>query len=161
MDVTTDRATRHRGPLVIAAAAFVAAGGYVHAREWLDGYRDVPAAAPGAFLVRVGFPLNAAMSLLVAVTLVATLFVARRRAPVVVAGAMAFQAVSLAVLIGTRVGSVLGWTEPVWTRGADQARAVGIGAIVALVGVVAVSAAARRMPVALAPIRSGRALPPR
>lgn len=144
MDAPAPLATRYRRPLVLAAAAFVAAGGYVHLREWLDGYRDVPADASGAFVVRVGFPLNAAMSLLVAAGLVATLFVARRFGPLVVAAAIALQTTSLAVRIGTRVGSVLGWTEPVWTRGADQARAVGLGAIVALLAAMAVGASAQR-----------------
>ena len=119
-------------PLVLASAVFIAAGGFIHLREWLETYRDVPSQAPGADLVRVGFPLNAGLSLLVALALVATLVVARRFQLVAVAGAMAFQAGSLAVLIGTRIGTVAGWTEPVWTMGADQTRAVEIGALLCL-----------------------------
>jgi len=123
---------RFTTPLVLVSAAFVAAGGYIHLREWLDTYRDVPSEAPGAFVVRVGFPLNAASSLLLAAALVATLFAARRLQPVVIASAFLFQAASLAVLIRTRTGTVLGWTEPSWTAGASQTRAVEIAALVCL-----------------------------
>ena len=129
---------------MLIAAAFVAAGGYVHLREWLDTYRAVPAEAAGSFVVRIGFPVNVVISALVAVALVVTLFVAKRLAPLVAAAAVAFQAGSLAVLIGTRVGSVLGWAEPVWTPGADQTRAVEIGALVALMASLAVGLTARR-----------------
>jgi hypothetical protein len=134
--------------MLLAAAAFVAAGGYVHLREWLDAYRDVPSSAPGATLVKVGFPLNAAVSALFVIGLVlAATKVPRLAAPVVV-GAIAFQAGSLAVLIGSRVGTVLGWTEPVWTQAADQTRAVEIGALAALVGVLAVRRLAPAEPIA-------------
>ena len=45
--------------LIVVAAVFVAAEG-IHLREWLDTYRHVPASVPGAAVVRVGFPVNAA-----------------------------------------------------------------------------------------------------
>ncbi|MEY2403444.1 MAG: hypothetical protein QOD38_995, partial [Acidimicrobiaceae bacterium] len=48
-------------------------------------------------------------------------------------------AASLGSLILSRTGSVLGWKEPVWTDGANQARAVEIVALVALAGVIAVN----------------------
>ncbi len=140
------RSSRHRQPVTLAAAAFVLAGGYVHLREWLDGYRDVPADAPGAFVVRIGFPVNAALSVVVAGALVVTLFVATRHASKVVAAAALFQAGSLAVLIGTRVGSVLGWMEPTWTPGANQSRALEIGALLALGATLAVGGVVRRLP---------------
>lgn len=146
MPPAADPTLRHRAPLVLAAAAFIAAGGYVHAREWLDTYRNVPADAAGAVVVRVGFPLNAGMSLLLAGALVVTLFFGRRFAPWVTVAALVFQATSLAVLIGTRVGSVLGWAEPIWTVGADQTRAAEIGALVAL-------AASLLLPVMARPVR--------
>ena len=56
---------------------------------------------------------------------------ARLVTPVVLA-ALAFEVSSVAVLIGTRMGTVLGWTEPVWTAGADQSRAVEVGALLCL-----------------------------
>jgi hypothetical protein len=123
---------RFTTPLVLASAVFVLAGGYLHRREWLDAYRDVPSEAPGAFVVRVGFPVNVGLSVLLAVALLATLFVARSLQPAAIAAAFLFQAGSLALLIGTRIGTVAGWTEPVWTTGASQTRAVEIAALVCL-----------------------------
>lgn len=135
---------RFTTPLILASALFVLAGGYLHLREWLDTYRDVPSEAPGAFVVRVGFPVNVGLSVLLAVGLVATLFVARSLQPTVVAAAFVFQATSLAMLIGTRVGTVLGWSEPVWTTTASQTRAVEIAALVSLGAVAVVSRADQR-----------------
>lgn len=135
---------RYAAPLLLAAALFVAAGGFVHLREWLDTYRQVPASAAGAAVVRIGFPVNAAASL---VTAVALAFIAARRsrfAPLVVGAAVLLQAGSLAVLILTRTGTLLGWTEPIWTLGADQSRAVEIGALISLTGVIAIAALQRR-----------------
>ena len=139
-------ATRYTAPLLLAAALFVAAGGFVHLREWLDTYRQVPASAAGAAVVRIGFPVNAATSVVVALALA---FVAIRRMHVrshVVVAAILFQAGSLAALILTRTGSLLGWTEPIWTLGADQSRAVEIGALISLTTVLAVAALQRRVP---------------
>lgn len=135
---------RRTAPLVIASAAFIAAGGVIHVREWLDVYRHVPADVPGAAVVRIGFPLNAAASLIVALAL---LFCAWRRSrftPHVVVAAVLFQAGALAALIVTRTGSLLGWSEPGWTIAAEQTRAVEVGALVALAAV-SVITAQRRM----------------
>jgi hypothetical protein len=44
--------------------------------------------------------------------------------------AIALNVSSLGMVIATRTGSVFGWTEPVWTAGAEQVRAVAIGALV-------------------------------
>lgn len=130
--------------MTIAAALFVAAGGFVHIREWVDLYRDLPAGTPGAAVVRVGFPVNAALSAVIAVALVVAAFRGLRLAGYVVGGALLFQAGSLTVLILSRTGSLFGWAEPVWTRGADQARAVEIGALVCLLAITVVTAAQRR-----------------
>lgn len=116
-------------PLVLAATLYTLLGGYVHIHEWLKGYRNIPASVPGSWLVRLGFPLNAAASVLLAGALV---LVAWRLPKFVVPALLAnigFHVSSLAVLIGTRVGSVFGWAEPSWTPGANQARAVEIGAL--------------------------------
>ena len=118
--------------LILASAALIAAGGFIHLREWLETYRDVPSEAPGAFVVRVGFPVNAGLSFVLALALLTTVLVARRFQLVTIAAAFGFQAGSLAVLIGTRAGTVLGWTEPTWTPGANQTRAVEIGALLCL-----------------------------
>lgn len=135
---------RNSTPLVLAAALFVGAGGFVHLREWLDTYRDVPADAPGAAVVRLGFPLSAGLSVLVVAALVLTAFRLRRLAPFVLIGALLFQAGALAALIVSRTGSLVGWSEEGWTLGADQARAVEIGAMVVLALVVALAAGERR-----------------
>jgi hypothetical protein len=142
MSITSER-TRATAPLLIAAAVFTAAGGYLHLREWLDSYREVPASAPGSFVVRIGFPVNAGLSLVLAAALIWCAIRAARRTPLVVAGALLFQAASLITLILTRTGSVFGWSEPIWTSGANQIRAVEIGALVAMSAAVAVMALAR------------------
>lgn len=111
---------------------YVAAGGFVHLREWSDTYRDVPASAPGALVVRIGFPLNAAASVLLVVALAVVVWRRSRLTQPVILATIALQVASLGVLIGTRVDSVLGWSEPVWTIAADQTRAVEIAAIVTL-----------------------------
>lgn len=132
--------SRPTRPLLIVAAAFVLAGGWIHLREWLDTYRDVPSEAPGSWVVRIGFPVNAAVSVLLAAALVFVAFRGGRRLGLAVIGAtVLFQAGSLAALIITRVDELFGWTEPTWTDGAEQTRAVEIGALVALVAAAVVS----------------------
>jgi len=134
---------RRTTPLVAAAAVFVAAGGFIHLREWLDTYRNVPSSVPGAAVVRVGFPINAGLSLLLAIALVITMAAYRRFAPLVVGAAVLFEAGSLITLILSRTGNVAGWMEPVWTDGANETRAVEIGAMAALAAVVALVALRR------------------
>lgn len=131
--------------MAIMSALFVAAGGLIHLREWLELYRHVPASVPGAAVVRVGFPVNTGLSLLVAVSLIAAVLWRRSWAPHVVVAAAILQAGSLATLVATRTGSVLGWTEPAWTTGAKEALAVEIGAIVTLFAVAVLGAQQRRL----------------
>ncbi len=140
----TKRAT---SPLLLAIAALVAAGGYVHLREWLGSYRSLPAAVPGAAVVKIGFPITAAISAVLAIVLV--VMALRRqdwnRTTVVVLGATAlFQAVSLAVVVLSRTDSVFGWSEAAWTRGAGQIRAVEIGALIGLAQVAGLRALMRQ-----------------
>lgn len=119
-------------PLVLLAAVFTAAGGVVHLREWLDTYRDVPASVPGAAIVRVGFPVIAGVSVVLAVLLVATVFLwLHLRRPARLAAA-ALATASLAALVVSRNGSLLGWMESGWSRGAKQAAAVEVGALLTL-----------------------------
>lgn len=135
-------------PMLLAAAAFTAGGGYVHLAEWLDTYRDVPAEAPGSWLVRIGFPVNTAVSLVAAVALVlAATRLPKLAAPAIV-GTFLFQAASLAFLIGSRTGTVLGWTEPIWTPGAERSRALELAAMAALLAAVAIRPARRATPAA-------------
>ena len=123
-------------PMLFASAGYVLAGGYVHLREWLDVYRSVPASAPGSAIVRFGFPVNAAVSVVLAVVLVAAAVRLPRLVVPAVVATMAFQAVSLAFVIGSRIGTVFGWSEPVWTTAAAQTRAVEIGALLTLVAAI-------------------------
>ena len=144
------RTPLHRRPVpstalfLAAAAIYVAAGGFVHLREWLDIYRNVPAAAAGSAVVRVGFPFNAGVSLVVAVALGFCAWRRSRLTSYVVAGAALFQVASLGALIVTRTGSLFGWSERTWTPGANQTLAVEVGALLSLAAVVAVAAAERR-----------------
>jgi len=126
-------------PIVVLASMFVAAGGSIHLREWLDTYRHVPAGAPGAALVRVGFPLNTAVSILLVVALALAFYRQSRLLLAATVIAFAFEAMSLTTLIATRTGSVLGWSESMWTLGADQSRAVEIAALVALAALAAMT----------------------
>jgi hypothetical protein len=126
------------------AAVFVLAGGWIHLREWLDTYRHVPAGVDGAFVVRLGFPVNAVASVVLAAALLVAVMRSDRLLPAVVAATAAFEAASLVTLVLSRTGSVLGWAEPTWTVGAEQSRAVEIGALLLLGGVAALRTTARR-----------------
>lgn len=130
--------------MFLASAMFVAAGGYVHLREWLGLYRHIPADSPGAAVVRIGLPINAAVSLVFALALVFCAWRLSRFAPLVVAGAALFQLGSLGMLIATRRATVLGWMEPTWTGGPSLSRAVEIGALVSLAAIGALAARQRR-----------------
>ncbi len=142
----TERARRIPliAPLLTAGAVLVAAGGFVHLREWLEIYRHVPAAAHGSAVVRVGFPIDAAASLLVAVTLAICAWRRSRFAPQVVVVAVLLQVGALAALIASRTGSLFGWAEPSWTVGAKQAFAIEISALLSLAAAAVVAALQRR-----------------
>lgn len=137
------RPVRLTAPMFVTAAMFVAAGGYVHLRDWLNLYRHLPADSAGAAVVRVGFPINAALSLVLASALVVCALRMSRLAPLVGIAAALFQVGSLAMLIATRTGTVVGWTEPTWTGGPSVSRAVEIGALLSLsaIGVLASNSA--------------------
>lgn len=141
---TRRSSVRFSAPLLFAAAIFTAAGGYVHAREWERIYRHVPTAIPGSALVRVGFPINALTSLVFAVALAVVAVRLHRYAGAVILAASAFQVGSLAVLILSRTGGVLGWMETGWSTGADQTRAAEIGALVSLLAAAALGRVQRQ-----------------
>jgi hypothetical protein len=111
-------------PLILIAALFVLAGGY-----------DV---------VRLGFPVNAAVSLILALALVLTTRWRRGLTPLIVAGAIVFEAASSAALIISRNGTLFGWTERIWTLGANQSIALEAGALVNLLLVMAIAMVGRR-----------------
>lgn len=135
---------RPAAPLLLLSAVFVAASGAVHLREWLGIYRDIPDALPGADVVRIGFLVNAAASTVLAVALLAAVFAGRRVAASIVAATALFEAVSLATLIQSRRGTVFGWMESGWSRGATQTRSVEIGALMVLAAVAALTVIDRR-----------------
>lgn len=134
-------------PLMFLAAALVGAGGFIHLREWLDVYRFVPSEFPGAFVVTVGFPVNVAVSAIAVAALAFTALKARFRGPVLIAVGL-FQLGSLAVLIGSHTGGVLGWMEPGWSGAPMQTLVVEIAALVALVGAAVTTFAGPQQPVA-------------
>ena len=136
----SDRRTRSTTLALVLSSMFIAAGGSIHLREWLDVYRHVPVNAPGAAVVRLGFPLNTAASFVVVIALVVVVRSARLSLTLaVIFGALAFQAASLGTLIATRLASVLNWSESGWSSGAEQTRAVEVAAIAALVALAALS----------------------
>ena len=120
------------GAALVAAAVAVLAGGAVHFHEWLTSYRRVPAIIPGSALVRIGFPLNAAASLIAAAAIAVCAFRKSKFTPWVIGGAVLFQVASLASLILSRTGNVFGWSEMGWTPGANTTRLVEIAALTAL-----------------------------
>ena len=120
--------------LLALAAALVTAGGGLHLHDWLRTYRGVPWDVPGAWVVRVGFPVNAAVSVAAAVGLVAAALRFRRLLVVAISAAIGLQLMSIGALVLSRHGGVLGWVEPGWTTQARQVLAVEIAAVVMLVG---------------------------
>ena len=146
IEATGDRPAPGPALLVVAAAAYVAAGGYVHLREWLDLYRHLPASLPGSAVVRVGFPVTAAVSAVLAVALLAGARRGGRLLVYVVVGAFLFQAASIAALVVSRTGSLFGWSEATWTGGASQALLTEIAALASLALATAIAALARSHP---------------
>lgn len=122
-------------PLTIMSAVPLITGGALHLRDWSRTYRAVPWEVPGAWVVRVGFPVNGLISVVLAVLLVAS---AAKRWPAlryVVGATIAFQASSIAALVLSRRGTFFGWTEPVWSFEARQILALEILTIVGLTAV--------------------------
>lgn len=150
-------ATRLTAPLLIAAAMFTAAGGFVHLREWSDMYRQLPSSLPGVFMVQGGFIANAVISFVAAGALLFCAIKKNRLSPLVIAGTAAFQVASLITLIATRTSSVFGWSEHIWTLGANETRAVEIGTLLVLALIPLVVNVQRRS-LALVPVRATRAV---
>jgi hypothetical protein len=133
-------------PLLAAAAVYTAGAGYVHLREWLDLYRNLPSSVPGSAVVRIGFPVHAVVSGLLAVTLLVGARRGGRLVRYAVGGSLVFQAAALAALVVSRTGSLFGWREVTWTGGAGEALLAAIGAMVTLSAAISVAAVERRRP---------------
>ncbi len=127
-------------PLLIAAAAYTAGGGYVHLREWLTFYRKLPASLPGSAVVRVGFPVSAVVSAAVVVMLLVGAVRGGRLLPFVLGGAFLFEAGSLAALVVSRTGTLFGWSELTWSGGASQALLAEVAALGSLAGAAGIAA---------------------
>ncbi|HUR76849.1 MAG TPA: hypothetical protein VMZ22_02800 [Acidimicrobiales bacterium] len=128
-------------PLSIMSAIPLLAGGALHFRDWSRTYRAVPWEVPGAWVVRVGFPVNGLISVVLAVVLVAAAAKCWPSLRYAVAAAVGFQASSIAALVLSRQGSFFGWTEPIWSPEARQILAVEI---LTIVGLVALAIASRK-----------------
>ena len=120
--------------LWVLSGVAVLAGGLLHLKIWNDQYKDLPSAVPGRNVVKLGFPVNAAASLIVALALVAVALgavaVIRRY---VVPVALALEVASLAALIQSRRGTFFDWSEKGWSSNAKQVLIVEIVATVLLV----------------------------
>jgi hypothetical protein len=118
--------------LLLLAAVFVAAGGYVHLREWMQVYRDVPSGVPGAVVVRVGFPLDTLLSIVLSGSIVLAALRAPQWVTRIATAGVLFEAGALLALVVSRTSSLFGWMEPGWSRSAGQTRAVEVGAVLLL-----------------------------
>ena len=115
-----------------AGAVAVAAGGALHLKIWDQDYRDLPEGAiPGLWVVQTGFPINAAVSVVVAAAMLAVALgaVARGR-HVVLATALAVQIGSIVALVASRGPGIFGWSEKGYDGGADTILVVEIVAVV-------------------------------
>lgn len=128
-----------RTALRVAGALLVLAGGLLHLRIWGSDYRDIPSDAglPGLWVVKTGFPVNAALSVVLAIAVVAF---ARR--PIVWLAAFGLELGSIVALVLSRESSIFGWSEPLWSSDAKTVLVVEILAAVAL-GVLLVADFAR------------------
>ena len=125
-------------PLALATAAFVAAGGFIHLREWWETYRDVPSSVPGSWVVRVGFPVDVALSVVAVSALVGAVWTGRRLA-MVAGGILAFQVGASVAAVVSREASLFGWTENGYNAAVRQAFAVQAGAALCVVALMALA----------------------
>jgi len=132
------RSVRPTTLAAVPAAGFILAAGFVHLREWLQMYRDLPGDVPGSAVVKIGFPINVAVSVLLAGLLLVAAVRASRWLTLLAGAAAVFEAGSLASLILSRTANVFGWTEAGWRVGATQTRALELGALASLAGLVAI-----------------------
>lgn len=118
-----------------AGALAVVAGGALHLRIWDQDYRDLPEGAiPGLWVVQTGFPVNAAVSVVVAAAMFAVALGALARGRVVVlATALAVQIGSTVALVASRGPGIFGWTEKGYSGDAGSILVLEIVAVVLIV----------------------------
>ena len=120
------------------AAIGVAAGGILHYQIWNDRYRGskLPdGVVPGAWVVKKGFPINFALSIILAVVLLAFAFafIARiGRFALLAAGGLELG--SIVFLVLSREASIFGWKETGWDADAKRVLVVEIVSGVLLAG---------------------------
>jgi hypothetical protein len=142
MDAITPEDPRdpHHTPLALvawlASAVGVLAGGLLHLKIWNSDYRMLPGGGviPGVWVVKVGFPINAGVSVLVAVALAVCAFglvPAIRR--FVIPVALAVEVASLGALIASRQSSIFKWTEKGYDSHAKEVLAVEIVTVLLLI----------------------------
>ena len=125
--------------LSIASAVGVLAGGLLHLKVWDSDYRDLPdGRIPGLWVVKTGFPLNAAASvvvagLVVAVALGALPAIRRLAAP----AALLVELGSIIALVMSRGSGIFDWTEKGYEGDAKQILVVEIVSSVLLVATIA------------------------
>ncbi|MBA2625368.1 MAG: hypothetical protein H0U89_07170 [Acidimicrobiia bacterium] len=112
--------------LAAAGAVLVLLNGLWHLLLWQDRYRDLPDQVPGVEIVQLGFPVQALVSVVLAVLLVAW----PRR--IVVLAAIVLELGSLFALVDARTATVLGWEENMWDNAAVGVLVVEILAVVVL-----------------------------
>jgi hypothetical protein len=130
----------HHTPLALAvwlaSAVGVLAGGLIHLQIWNSTYRALPGGGviPGVWVVKVGFPINTAVSVLVAIALALCAFgmvpVIRR---FVIPIALALEVSSLGALIASRQASIFKWTEKGYDSNAKEVLVIEIVTVVLLV----------------------------
>ena len=126
-------------PAVLAAIG-VAAGGVLHLQIWRSDYKPIPdGAVPGLWVVKKGFPINAGVSFVVALVLLAFAFgFVVRVGRLGLLAAVGVEAGSIAALVLSREASIFGWKEPDWSSDAKKVIVVEIASVVLAIVTLAV-----------------------
>lgn len=129
-----------RTALDALTAALVLAAGVIHFLIWRSTYRHIPSQVPGVWVVKTGFPIDAAVSIVVVIAIIVLV----RRLPLLLLAVAAFQAVDIAFLVLSREASIFGWKESGWNSDAKQVIVVEILAFVSALAAFALHSRGRR-----------------
>ncbi len=110
-------------------------GGILHFQIWKSDYKDIPdGAVPGLWVVKKGFPINAAVSVVLAIALLLfAVGVIVRLGKLAVLGAAAVELGSIIALVLSRKASIFGWKETGWDGDAKKVLVTEIVSVVLLV----------------------------
>ncbi len=111
------------------ACLAVLAAGLLHLQIWNSTYRlssDLPSSIPGAWVVKVGFPAHAAVSVILVVLL---LFVRRQ---ILWIGAVLVELGSIGALVVSHQWSLFGWQDHLWDTKSKEVVVVEVIAVIAL-----------------------------